>query len=46
MKKDYTHISIIIDRSGSMTTMTKEVISGFNNLLNIKYSLIQYDYPF
>jgi len=34
MKKEYTHISIIIDRSGSMSTMAKEVVSGFNSLLN------------
>lgn len=34
MKKEYTHISIIIDRSGSMATMAKEVVSGFNSLLN------------
>jgi hypothetical protein len=34
MKKNATHISIIIDRSSSMSSMAKEVISGFNSLLN------------
>jgi uncharacterized protein YegL len=33
MKKDYCHITAIIDRSGSMGGLEKEVIGGFNNFI-------------
>ena len=33
MKKDYSHIVVIIDRSGSMAGLQDEVIGGFNNFL-------------
>jgi len=33
MKKGYTHIAIVLDRSGSMASMTKDVIGGFNTLI-------------
>lgn len=33
MKKDYTHISILIDESGSMRNIRETVISGINNFL-------------
>lgn len=33
MKKNYTHISFILDRTGSMETIKNETISGFNYFL-------------
>jgi hypothetical protein len=30
MKKNYTHISIILDRSGSMESIREDIIGGFN----------------
>lgn len=33
MKKNYTHISVVLDRSGSMASMVKDVIGGFNTLV-------------
>jgi hypothetical protein len=33
MKKDYCHILAIIDRSGSMSGLEKEVIGGYNNFI-------------
>lgn len=33
MKKDYTHISVVLDRSSSMASMAKDVIGGFNTLV-------------
>lgn len=33
MKDNYTHISVVIDRSASMVSMAKDVIGGFNSLL-------------
>ena len=33
MKKDYTHISIILDRTGSMETIRDDTIGGFNTFL-------------
>jgi uncharacterized protein YegL len=33
MKKDYTHISMILDRSGSMKDLIKDAIGGFNSFL-------------
>ncbi len=51
MKKDYCHITAIIDRSGSMTGLEKEVINGFNKFVSDQketqgtatISLIQFD---
>lgn len=33
MKKDYTHISMILDRSGSMRDVAADAIGGFNSFL-------------
>lgn len=33
MKKNYTHISIIMDRSGSMTTIAKDMEGGLTSLI-------------
>lgn len=33
MKEDYTHIAIVLDRSGSMSTMWSDVEGGFNSLV-------------
>lgn len=34
MKNDYTHVSILIDRSGSMQSIKSDVIGGFNQLID------------
>lgn len=33
MKKDYTHITMILDRSGSMSSVANDAIGGFNSFL-------------
>ena len=33
MKENYTHIAIILDRSGSMSSMSNDVIGGFDNFI-------------
>jgi hypothetical protein len=33
MKKDYAHVSILLDRSGSMSSIKNDVIGGFNNFI-------------
>lgn len=33
MKQDYTHITVILDRSGSMEAIRDDVIAGFNKFL-------------
>lgn len=33
MKENYTHISVVLDRSGSMMSMRNEVINGFNEFI-------------
>lgn len=33
MKNDYTHIAIVLDRSGSMASIKSDTIGGFNNFL-------------
>lgn len=33
MKANYTHVSILLDRSGSMYSIAKDVIGGFNQLI-------------
>lgn len=51
MKKGYTHVSILIDRSGSMSRLKKDVIGGFNQLIadqqkedgELTVSLVQFD---
>ena len=34
MKKDYTHIAVILDRTGSMQSIRDDTIGGFNAFLN------------
>lgn len=34
MRQDYTHISILLDRSGSMESIKEDTIGGFNQFLN------------
>ena len=33
MRKDYTHITVILDRSGSMESIKDDTIGGFNSYL-------------
>lgn len=33
MKKDYTHLVVLLDRSGSMTSIQKDIIPGFNEFI-------------
>jgi len=33
MKQDYTHITIVLDRSGSMASVREDTIGGFNSFL-------------
>jgi hypothetical protein len=50
-KKDYTHISIILDRSGSMQSIRDDIVGGFNSFLGEQQtapgqatlSLVQFD---
>lgn len=51
MKENYTHVSILIDKSGSMKAIKPEVISGFNELIDeqkeesgeLTVTLVQFD---
>lgn len=51
MKKNYTHISLILDRSGSMEPIKQDTIGGFNEFLQKQkeekgectFSMIQFD---
>lgn len=51
MKSGYTHVSILIDRSGSMSRLKSDVIGGFNQLVEdqqkeageLTLSLVQFD---
>ncbi len=51
MRKDHTHISVILDRSGSMKSIRDDVITGFNAFVNEQksqpgtatLSLVQFD---
>jgi hypothetical protein len=51
MKSDYTHISVILDRSGSMESIRDDIIGGYNAFLNEQktlpgtatLSLVQFD---
>jgi len=33
MKQDYTHITVILDRTGSMESIRDDTIGGFNTFL-------------
>jgi uncharacterized protein YegL len=33
MKKNYTHLVVLLDRSGSMTSIKKDIIPGFNEFI-------------
>jgi len=33
MKKDYEHVSVLLDRSGSMNSIKSDVIGGFNHFI-------------
>lgn len=51
MKKDYTHITVILDRSGSMESIRDDTIGGFNAFLKMQnaeqgtatLTLVQFD---
>ena len=51
MKNDYTHIAVILDRTGSMETIRDDTIGGFNAFLNAQkgapglasLTLVQFD---
>lgn len=51
MKDDYTHIAVILDRTGSMETIRDDTIGGFNAFLNAQkaapglasLTLVQFD---
>ena len=51
MKDKYAHISVVLDRSGSMSTMASEVAGGINNLIDEQnkvegeatFTLVQFD---
>ena len=51
MKTGYTHVSILIDKSGSMMRIKDDVIGGFNQLIEdqkkesgeLTVSLVQFD---
>lgn len=38
-KTDYTHITLVVDRSGSMVSVAQEAESGINALLKAQYAL-------
>jgi len=51
MKNNYTHVAILIDRSGSMNSIKSDVIGGFNQLIedqknvpgDLTVTLVQFD---
>ncbi len=51
MQEDYTHVSVILDRSGSMESIRDDIIGGFNAFVNEQKSqpgtatltLVQFD---
>lgn len=51
MKENYSHMTFLLDRTGSMTTIRDDVISGFNSMLDehraapgdMTVSVIQFD---
>lgn len=54
MKENYTHISVVLDRSGSMARIRQDTIGGFNTFLNgqkkesseATFSSVQFDHDF
>lgn len=54
MKTDYTHISIVLDRSGSMAELASDTIGGFNRFLEDQQkapgeatlTLVQFDHEY
>ena len=44
MKKDYIHITFVIDKSGSMSTSKKDVISGFEKIISDSDLHRKYEY--
>lgn len=42
-KENYTHLTLVVDRSGSMTSIVKDAQGGIDTLLNEQYAL---DLPF
>lgn len=54
MKSGYTHVAVLIDRSGSMRSIRNDVIGGFNTLLDdqkkvegtLTVSTVQFDHSF
>lgn len=54
MKKDYTHISVVLDRSGSMNSIRNDTIGGFNQFLKDQQAvsgkatitLVQFDHAY
>lgn len=54
MKKDYTHVSVLLDRSGSMQSIRTDIIGGFNSFVaeqkkakagDMTLSLLTFDVP-
>jgi Mg-chelatase subunit ChlD len=39
MREDYTHITLVVDRSGSMDTVRKDAEGGINSLLKEQFAL-------
>lgn len=39
MREDYTHITLVVDRSGSMDTVRKDAEGGINTLLKEQFAL-------
>lgn len=39
MREDYTHITLVVDRSGSMITVQKDAQDGINSLLEEQFAL-------
>lgn len=39
MKKDYTHISLVIDASGSMNSLVQDTLGGFNSFIESQKKL-------
>ena len=54
MKKNYTHISIVLDRSGSMCVIKQDTIGGFNEFLSKQkkedgectFTLVQFNHEY
>ena len=54
MKKEYTHVSFLLDRSGSMEKLVGDTIGGFNKFLKDQkvekgkctFSLVQFDHEY